>query len=99
MSQAPTPLSAITHRLSKPFGEDGCHFYRGELDNNGYGVFRFEGNRTKAHRAAYLYHHGLSLRDIKGKHIKQTCCNRACCNPSHLHLYSAIKKNYDNERK
>lgn len=93
MAQAPTPLSAITHRLSKPFGEDGCHLYRGTLDAYGYGIFNFEGHRTKAHRAAYAYHHGLKIDDIKGRHIKQVCGTRDCCNPKHLFIYRSRTQN------
>ena len=47
----------------------------------GYGVFRFRGQNTTAHRAAYQIAVGAVG---PGQHIDHLCRNRLCCNPLHL---------------
>jgi hypothetical protein len=48
---------------------------------HGYGWFRLEGKMTRAHRVAWMLHHG---RSPHGRVIRHTCDNPPCCNPAHL---------------
>lgn len=66
-------------RLDTPCILCTCH-----LNKYGYGQRRYQGKQTTAHRVAYCEHHGLTLADIEGVHIRHACDVRNCINPYHL---------------
>lgn len=69
-----------------------CWNWKGSLNKDGYGYFRFEGRKKRVHRLAYEFFH---LRKIpEGMLIMHLCDNPACCNPYHL----CIGTDYDNAR-
>ena len=63
----------------------GCHLWTGELDIGGYGRFRVESKRVKAHRVAWSRINGPIP---KGMQILHSCDVRSCVNPDHLSLGS-----------
>ena len=71
-------------KMSPPT-ETGCIEWTAARFTNGYGAFHLStrvGPRTlRAHRVAYLWHHG-PIPD--GLMVDHTCSNRVCVNPAHL---------------
>ena len=63
---------------------DTCWIWEGGLDHDlGYGYAYLHGKRIYAHRAAYILTHGeIGRRDF----VEQTCGNKLCVNPDHLHI-------------
>ena len=58
-----------------------CWLWRGQINADGYGVFRGEGRSTRAHRFAYTD----VVADIPdGLQLDHTCRVRHCVNPWHL---------------
>lgn len=60
---------------------DGCWFWNGSLDPNGYGLFVVEGKKYKAHRFAWLYEFGEDL--DASQQLLSRCESFACVNPYH----------------
>lgn len=59
------------------------HLSRNE---DGYGQKKIHGKMRRAHRLAYVQHHGLSFEDIEGLVVMHTCDNPPCVNVDHLVL-------------
>lgn len=57
-------------------------------DRDGYAYATHEGRRVRAHRLAYVQHHGLTLDDIKGQNVCHACDHPWCENGAHLWLGS-----------
>lgn len=71
---------------------EGCWFWRGPLDANGYGK---HGSKW-AHRIAYE----LAIGPIAaGMQVCHTCDNRQCVAPAHLFLGTALDNTLDKKRK
>lgn len=61
----------------------------------GYGHRYFQGKVRRAHRVAYIEHHGLALEDIEGLVVMHTCDNPPCVNVDHLRLGTVANNNED----
>ena len=62
-------------------GDNDCWVWQAALDRGGYGAFRYGDKIARAHRIAYLLHHGtLDPNSV----IRHRCDNTKCCNPRHL---------------
>lgn len=65
--------------------ENGCRFWLGTLDSNGYGIYATSINRKRykilAHRAVYIIFKGTINLQIVVDHV---CGNRYCVNIDHL---------------
>jgi hypothetical protein len=66
-----------------------CWPWLGSKRPDGYGVIKVGHRQVKAHRMAYLLDTG---KDPDGLVVKQTCENKACCNPNHLVAESRRKR-------
>lgn len=62
---------------------DECWLWQGQLDKDGYGVFRADPKKPsmRAHRFAYELKHGPIPPEFFGRH---TCNTTACCNWAHV---------------
>jgi hypothetical protein len=77
------PESHLTlfERRFIPEPNTGCWLWLCLLDKGGYGSFRLNGKRQRAHRAAYLIYRG-PIQD--GLVIDHLCRTPYCVNPAHL---------------
>lgn len=62
---------------------EGCTVWTGSQDREGFGVFIVGKQRYRAHRAAWILHHGAIP---KGKLVLHHCSRRHCIEPAHLYL-------------
>jgi hypothetical protein len=68
---------------SKVEKTDSCWNWSASLSESGYGLFRFNGKTSRAHRVSYI----LAFDNIPDKMvIDHLCRNRRCVNPHHLEL-------------
>jgi hypothetical protein len=76
-----TPADRFWSKVDRRGAGECWPFFGGVLTSDGYGVVRFEGGATTAHRAAYR----LAKGEIApGMVVCHSCDNPPCCNPDHL---------------
>ena len=71
---------------------DTCWNWKRAAHPSGYGMFKFQGRNTPAHRYSYNLAKGTIP---AGLHIDHICHNRGCVRPSHLRAVTA-KQNHEN---
>jgi hypothetical protein len=71
-------------------GEDECWFFKGSLDDAGYGQIRDDGKIDGAHRVSFKVFKG----DPDG-HVMHACDIRCCINPKHLSLGTHLENMAD----
>lgn len=67
----------------KQSGPNGCWWWIGGKDKDGYGKFKFKGHDLKAHRVSFAIFGGDLPEGFTVNHKKE-CLNRSCVNPAHL---------------
>jgi hypothetical protein len=71
----------LTRFISKTlFNSNGCIIWKGQLDKDGYGRFKFKGKTQVAHRVSYLHSNPIP----EGLQLDHLCRNPSCVNPIHL---------------
>jgi len=75
---------------------EGCWFWTGCVEHNGYGRVKINGKKLSAHRWSYELHYGgIPV----GMCVLHKCDNRLCVRPSHLFLGTQQDNTDDMRRK
>lgn len=77
-------------------GPKDCWPWIQGVDRDGYGEFRFEKQKHRAHRATYQRFKGRISAHLLVMH---SCDNPPCCNPAHLLVGTAADNNRDRDLK
>ena len=88
-----------TERFYSKISKDqqtGCWEWTAALDRDGYGTFKLNGKKWRAHRLSWTIKNGDIPEDIVVCH---SCDNRKCCNDAHLFLGNNRMNTYDAIRK
>ena len=92
-------MRPISERLleKKEVLPNGCWYFTGCKDFEGYGLIHFKKRQERTHRiSAYLFKHF----NLKGKtKVLHSCDNRACFNPKHLWFGTQADNVRDMDRK
>ena len=90
-TQKQQPSFVVTADLKRRFAAkaktsaDGCKFWTGAIQRNGYGAFKIDGRKIDAHVAAWRIANGGKPVPV-GKLIRHLCNCRQCVNVDHLRL-------------
>lgn len=76
--------------------EDECWEWKGARHAKGYGMARWNGKGSGAHRVAYELKNNISP---KGLCVCHSCDSPPCCNPKHLFLGTIPENNQDRDNK
>lgn len=90
-------MRTIKERLEAKtfYSPDGCHYFIGATNNQGYGNIAYKGRSERASRISYLINKGNP-----GKfHVLHTCDNPCCINPDHLFLGTDLDNSIDKIKK
>lgn len=74
--------------------ENGCWYWAGVKNNQGYGYINQAGRSVSVHRLSYSLCHGPIP---AGMTIDHLCRNRACVNPHHLEVVSQKENTHRGE--
>lgn len=83
----PSMRAKIEHYLDKTH-PDGCWVWTRALSTQGYGHMGWDGKVLRVHRA-YVKQLGWDVPDDMV--LDHLCRNRACCNPEHLEVVTALE--------
>ena len=81
---------------SKVRKQNGCWLWTAGISTNGYGLFKFNGRHTGAHRVAWMLTKG---RIPKSRFVCHICDIKPCVRPSHLWLGTPQDNKIDSSRK
>lgn len=70
-----------------------CWLWQGALDKDGYGEFKLQGEKFRAHRFSYELENGQT-----SLLVLHSCLNRNCVNPLHLSAGTAKQNTEDRKR-
>lgn len=79
-------------RLAGTDDPDGCWFFTGWLDKDGYGILKAGGFHQRAHRVAWALTHGPIPDSLQ---INHSCDRPPCANPAHLYAGTQLENMAD----
>lgn len=84
MRQVARRVTEFWSNVDATGGPDVCHLWTGYVNEDGYGMFFWDGRMVGAHELAVTFTTGeIRLPELDTCH-SQNCVTRLCCNPAHL---------------
>jgi len=85
--------------VDRAHGADACWLWVGKTFTYGYGIWWYQGRKVRAHRFSWELTHGPIPDGLQVCHNCPGGDNRACCNPRHLFLGTAMDNAHDRDAK
>jgi hypothetical protein len=91
------PRKSIEERFWDKINKtNSCWLWTGRPDDSGYGVIRYKGKKTKAHRLSWFLHFGHVPKNL---HVLHKCDTPPCVRPDHLFLGTDLDNAQDRDKK
>lgn len=87
------------NNVDRSGGSDSCWLWTRKPSRDGYGVFWYQGNRSRSHRVAWELAHGPIPHGMDVLHNCPGGDNPLCVNPAHLWLGTRSENNHDRASK
>lgn len=93
MANPENKITTIDQVIAKTIEENGCWTWQAGCHPQGLPMVRFDGQMMLVTRLMKSDQLGVTLR--KDQRVKNTCGNKKCINPDHLHVYEPGEKGWE----